>query len=284
MKFELTQNSYGKSAVRLAKVTRHPDYHEFKEVHVNILLEGDFEKVYTEGDNANVLPTDTMKNTIFALAKDHPLTSVEEFGLFLAQYFLEYNPQVSKVTLDLSQVKWKQLTVDGAPHPHSYIGCGNEKATANIVRTHNETSLKGGIRDLRILKTTDSGFENYIVDRFTTLPPTSDRIFATELEAVWDYSTTEGIHFQKTRKKIRETLLTAFAQHHSLSVQHTLYAMGEEALQEVPEISEISMKMPNLHYLLVNMKPFGMENNNEVFLASGDAYGFITGKLRRNTN
>ncbi|MFM9947159.1 MAG: factor-independent urate hydroxylase [Saprospiraceae bacterium] len=281
MKIQLTQDSYGKSAVRVAKITRHGDYHEFKEVHVAIQLEGDFETVYSEGDNSKVLPTDTMKNTIFGLAKDHPLHTIEDFGLFLADYFLKNNPQVAKVTLDLTQIRWDRMTLNGVPHPYSYVGGGNEKATANVQSTRRETQLRSGISELRILKTTHSGFENYIVDQFTTLPPAADRILATELEAIWNYNAPNGHDFQKTREKIREDLLTAFAAHHSRSVQHTLYAMGEAVLKHTPAVSEISMKMPNLHYLPVNMAPWGLTNKNEIFVASGDAYGYITGTLKR---
>ncbi|MCY7330307.1 MAG: hypothetical protein LH618_17280 [Saprospiraceae bacterium] len=125
MKIELVQDSYGKSAVRVAKVVRHADYHEFKEVHVDIQLEGDFGTVYREGDNTQVLPTDTMKNTIFALAKAHPLTTMEDFGLFLADYFLQNNPQVLKVRLDLTQIRWERMALSDQVHPHSYVGGSN---------------------------------------------------------------------------------------------------------------------------------------------------------------
>lgn len=281
MKIKLIQDSYGKSAVRVAKITRFADYHEFKEVHVNIQLEGNFETVYTEGVNSIVLPTDTMKNTIFALAKEHPLNTLEDFGLFVADYFLKNNPQVLKIRLDLTQINWQRLAIKGERHPHSYIGGSNEKATAHVQATRESVHLQAGIKDLRVLKTTNSGFENYVVDKFTTLLPTADRILATEFESVWHYATTHGHDFQTIRDKIRENLLESFANHHSLSVQHTLYAMGEKVLTYVETVSEISFKMPNLHYLLLNMKPFDMENKNEVFIASGDAFGYITGTLRR---
>ncbi len=289
MKIKLIQDSYGKSAVRVAKVTRFADFHEFKEIHVNIQLEGAFETVYTEGSNAIVLPTDTMKNTIFALAKEHPLNTVEDFALFLADYFLKNNSQVIKILLDLTQINWQRMAIKGEGHPHSYIGGGNEKATAHVQATRENVNLQSGIKDLRVLKTTNSGFENYVVDKFTTLPPTADRILATEFETVWHYppapkgEVPQCLDFQAIRDNIREHLLESFANHHSLSVQHTLYAMGEKVLNNVETVSEISFKMPNLHYLLVNMKPFDMDNKNEVFVASGDAYGYITGTLKRES-
>ena len=281
MKIELVQDSYGKSAVRLGKITRHADNHEFKEIHVNIQFEGDFGIVYTEGINKNVLPTDTMKNTIFALAKEHPLTTIEDFGLYLTEYFLSHNPQITAVTVDLVQVSWERMENELMSEPYTYIGGGNEQQTAKIRRTHESIDVESGIRGVRILKTAHSGFADYLFDKFTTLPPSTDRIMATELESSWQYHNIEIIDFQKIRIKVRNHLLKSFADHLSRSVQHTLYAMGETVLENVEEVIEIALKMPNLHYLLVNMKPFEMDNKNEVFLASGDAFGYITGTLRR---
>ncbi len=283
MKISLTKDTYGKSAVRIAKITRHADYHEFKEIHVNIRLKGDFETVYSQGDNSRVLPTDTMKNTIFVLAKEHPLTTTEDFGLYLAEYFLQHNPQVSKVSLELAQIRWERMPVDGSGHPHTFIGGSNEKAYALVQSDRNKVKLQSGIRQLRLLKTTDSGFENYITDKFTTLPPAADRILATEMEATWSYaSEPKGLDFQQICGEVRECLLAAFAGHHSLSMQHTLFEMGQKVLKNVDAVAEISLKMPNLHYLPVNMKPFGIAQQNEVFIASGDAFGFISGTLKKS--
>lgn len=281
MKINLIQDSYGKSAVRVAKITRGEYGHDFKEIHVNIQLEGHFETVYTEGSNKNVLPTDTMKNTIFALAKEHPLTTVENFGLYLTDYFLTHNAQIEAVTIDLAQVRWERMTNGETVEPYTYIGGGNEQQTASIRRTRTDIKVTSGICGVRILKTTKSGFEGYIVDKFTTLPPTADRILATEMETNWQYETVENVDFQQVRSDTRKHLLETFANHHSYSVQESLYLMGEAVLKNVAAIVEISFKLPNLHYLPVNLKPFGMENNNDVFVASGDAYGYITGTLRR---
>lgn len=284
MKVNLIQNSYGKSAVRVAKITRHADGHDFKEIHINIQLEGNFTHVYTEGSNADVLPTDTMKNTIFALAKDHPLTTIEDFGLFLTDYFLSNNPQVSAVTIDLAQIRWERMKNGTIVEPHAFIGGGNEQQTTKIRRSRAEgVSIEAGIRGMRILKTTKSSFEGYVVDKFTTLPPAADRILATEMESVWHYQQSQNIDFQEVRNQIRAQLCITFAEHHSFSVQQTLFLMGEAVLKNVLAVDEISFKMPNLHYLPINVKPFGMENNNEVFVASGDAFGYITGTLRRES-
>ena len=284
MTIKLIQDSYGKSNIRVGKLTRHADYHDFKEIHVNIHLEGDFETVYTQGDNRSVLPTDTMKNTVFALAQDHPLDTIESFGLHLADYFLKNNAQISKIVLDITQIRWEKMNLNGNLEPFTYMGCNSEKWTSHIEQSRKKSAIvASGIADMRILKTTHSGFENYIVDKFTTLPPTADRILATALETVWQYGNLKNMDFNEKRASVRQSLLAAFAAHDSLSVQHTLYAMGEAVLKNVRYVEEISLKMPNLHYIPFNMKPFGRENKNEIFTASGDAFGYITGTLQRKS-
>jgi len=285
MAITLSQNNYGKSSVRVAKITRHADHHDFKEVAVDIQLSGDFERVYTDGDNRRVLPTDTMKNTVYALAQEHSFLTIEEFGLTLAEHFVKNNPQLSSARIELSESLWRRVHISGKgqpdqPHPHAFIGGGNEKSTAIISHSNLATSVTSGIRDILVLKTTDSGFENFLKDKFTTLKELSDRIMATSLKATWDYEKND-IDFVESRKKIRELIIQAFAHHHSLSVQHTLYAIGQAVLEKCSEVSEIHLSMPNKHYLPVDLRPFGMENRNEIFVPTDEPFGLIEGRLVR---
>lgn len=281
MDIRLDKNAYGKNAIRLSKIIRHPDRHEIRHISVNISLQGDFETVHTIGDNTKVLPTDTMKNTVYALAKDHFTSSIEEFGLYLADHFLTNNPQVSDVTISLTEYCWQRMTFDGVPHPHSFVNGGSEKHEALITQNRRQTDLFAGISDLLILKTTDSGFENYIKDKYTTLKETSDRIFSTQCDITWKYGTVPQDPEQRY-KAIRENLLHTFATHKSLSVQHTLHAMGDAVLKTFPEVTEITLKMPNKHHIPFNLQQFGTTNENEIFIASDEPYGYITGTLIRS--
>lgn len=280
MKITLTKNAYGKNAVNLSKIIRHPDYHEFRQISVNVSLEGDFETAHTLGDNANILPTDTQKNTVYALAKDHFTDSIENFGLYLANHFIANNPQVSQATVDVVEYPWTRMAFDGEAHQHAYVGGSSEKHTTSIRQTTNGVTVVSGIKDLLILKTTDSGFEGYIKDQYTTLKETADRIFATQCEATWTY-TTPDLEFTALFTRIRKILLKTFAHHKSLSVQQTLLAMGKAVLEENPDVSEISLKMPNKHHILFNLEQFGMENKNEIFIATDEPYGYITGTVAR---
>jgi urate oxidase len=281
MDIRLDKNAYGKNAINLSRIIRHPDRHEIRHISVNISLAGDFEDVHTTGDNTKVLPTDTMKNTVYALAKDHFTASIEAFGLFLVDYLLSNNPQVTEVRTELAEYSWARMSFNGTPHPHSFVNGGSEKHVALITKTRQATILSAGIKDLLILKTTDSGFENYIRDKYTTLKETSDRIFSTECDITWIYEHLPA-NPDHLYTAIRENLLQTFSTHKSLSVQHTLYAMGENVLKEFPEVKEITLKMPNKHHILFNLQQFGMDNNNEVFIATDEPYGYITGTLTRN--
>lgn len=282
MKIKLGKNAYGKNAVNLSKIIRHNDHHEFKQVSVNVALEGDFETAHTVGDNTKILPTDTQKNTVYVLAKDHLNSSIEEFALYLSNHFLSNNEQVSGVKIEITEHLWTSLNVDGRKHPHAYISRGSEKHTVvtRQDRFHATADVVSGISDLLILKTTDSGFENYIKDNYTTLKETSDRILSTNCEVSWVYNSV-SVNFDLLYTSIRHTLLETFANHKSLSVQHTLHDMGEAVLKKYDDVKEISFIMPNKHHIPFNLEPFGMENRNEIFIATDEPYGYITGTITR---
>jgi urate oxidase len=280
MAIQLHKNAYGKSAINLSKIIRHPDRHEIRQLSVAISLEGDFESAHTTGDNSKILPTDTMKNTVYALAKEHLTASIETFGLVLAGHFLDHNPQVHGVGITLTEYCWKRLLVEGQLHPYAFINGGSEKRAAVIFKSREALVLSAGIDDLLILKTTESGFEGYIRDQYTTLKETADRILSTSCNVRWDYERLPEDP-DATYNAIRQELLQTFARHKSLSVQHTLYAMGESVLQTFPAVSTITLEMPNKHHILFNLQPFGLDNNNEVFIATDEPYGLITGTVSR---
>lgn len=284
----ITKNNYGKSRVRILKIKRDTPVHEIKEFSVDIQLEGDFETVHTEGDNRKVLPTDTMKNTVYALAKDHPVNSIEEFGLFLAKYFFDNNPQVSNVSIDIEERRWKRISIEDTKsktsslHNHSFISGGDEKKTASIVLSGNKSNVSSGLKDLLVLKTTESGFEKYIKNKFTTLIETKDRVFSTSVTAVWSYANQE-VNYIKISDDVRKVILETFATHHSLSVQQTLYETGKNVIEKIKDVNEISLSMPNKHYLLFNLNQFGMENNNEIFVPTDEPFGLIEATIKRGS-
>ena len=281
MAIHLHTNAYGKNAINLSRIIRHAHRHEIRQISVDIALQGDFETAHTAGDNSSILPTDTMKNTAYALAKDRFTGSIESFGLVLAEHFLENNRQVDEVSIRITEYRWERLLVEGAPHPYAFVNGGSEKHVAVIVRNRHTLVLSSGIDDLLILKTTDSGFQGYIKDQYTTLKETADRILSTSCDVLWSYERLpedpEAVY-----SAIRADLLQSFARHKSLSVQHTLYAMGESVLQHFPAVTTITLKMPNKHHILFNLQQFGLENNNEVFIATDEPYGFITGTVSRS--
>ena len=274
MPVTLAANGYGKQAVRLVAVRRHPDCHELKDVTVGIRFEGDFTSAYTDGNNRGVLPTDTMKNTVYALAAEHPFDDIEDFGLLLTDHFLTNNPRASRVQVDLTEHLWAPFQTSGT----AFRQAGGERRTAQVTRDREGTQVLAGLADLVVMKTAKSAFEGFPRDRYTTLPETSDRLLATAVRATWRYSRPDapfGLWHQ-----VRRVLLETFAEHDSRSVQHTLYAMGE-AVVETLDVEEIHLTMPNRHHIPVDLRPFGMDNRNEIFVATAEPYGLIEGTVRR---
>ncbi|NML67752.1 urate oxidase [Hymenobacter sp. RP-2-7] len=282
MAIKLGKNHYGKQAVHLTRVIRHPGHHELRQVTVGVQLSGDYERAHTHGDNALVLPTDTQKNTVYALAKEHFTGAIESFALVLARHFVSRNPQVSQARIEVVEHPWQRLHFDGQAHPHAFVGGGSEKrrAVVELPAGGAPPRVWAGLQGLLVAKTADSGFVGYPKDEYTTLPETTDRILSTEVEAEWEYTSAE-LDFNALFDKIRLGMLHTFAGHPSQSVQHTLYAMGERVLEATPEVKEISLVMPNKHHIPFNLTPFGQENTNEVFVATDAPFGYITGTVVR---
>jgi urate oxidase len=276
----LIHQNYGKAKVRILKVFRVVKKHSVKELDVQVMLQGDFDAVYTKGDNRLVVATDSMKNTINVLAKQKLGLETEIFGVWLGEHFLKTYRQVSQVEVKLIEHCWDRILVHGKPHAHSFVEKGAAKPYARIVATRKQTAVESGIEDLLIMKTTASGFENFLRDEFTTLPETDDRIFATKLKATWQYSR-KPKNYSITNTKILDAMLAAFAKKYSVSVQATLFQMGEAALKIAREISQISIAMPNKHCLLVNLSPFGLENQNELFVPTDEPHGQIEATISR---
>lgn len=277
----LGANRYGKSGIRLVKLVRHPDRHDLKDLTVSVAFEGDFEVVHTAGDNSAVLPTDTMKNTVYALAKQHTLEHIEAFGLALGGHFLAANPQVSRVVVEIRERMWERLEAGKRPAPSTFLGSRGETRTASVDYSRERVSMRSGLDDLLVLKSSRSAFSGFLRDRYTTLPDTEDRILATALTASWLYRESGG-DFTRLWGKVRQALLDAFAAHDSRSVQHTLYAMGEAVLECCLEVEEIRLTMPNKHHLPVDLSPFGLVNENDVFVATEAPYGLIEATVTRD--
>ena len=277
----LAENSYGKSRVRVVKVKRYPDRHDFREWTVEVLLEGDFESCFVDGDNSKILPTDTMKNTVYSLARNSSAECMEEFGKELLAFLLQRNPQVSAARAKLSEKTWEHLGIDGKPHPTTFVQSSAECQTTEILAARNAAPvIRSGLENLVILKTAGSEFVGFLKDSLTTLPEVTDRLFGTAVSAQWNY-TTPSVPFEPLRSRIRQTLLREFSSHTSKSVQHTLYAMSECVLRDVPEIADIELTMPNKHCLLLDLSRFGQDNPNEIFVPIDEPHGTIRARIRR---
>jgi urate oxidase len=283
MSIVLSQTGYGKSEVRLVKVSRRDGVHDLHELTVDVGLSGDFAAAYTEGDNTGLLATDTMRNTVYALAKEHPVEDIESFGQRLVEHFAAAAPDVRSARVHIVEHPWARLEVDGRPHEHAFQrgGGGNRVATVSgDGGAEGGLQIQAGIDDLLVLKTTGSGWEGFLRDRYTSLPETADRILATVITARWSYLWSD-IDYGESWRGVRATILTAFADHYSPSVQFTLHHMGRAVLDARPEVARISFSLPNKHHLLFDLGRFGLQNANEIFQPTDEPYGLIEGTVER---
>jgi urate oxidase len=271
----LIKNRYGKGRVRVMRIHRDGDRHEVSQLNIKAMVEGDFARTFTHADNFNTVSTDTIKNVVNVVARENTSLSPEEFCQVLAKRFLDTYPQIASVAISAHETKWERLSFGGKPHPHSFVLDGNGNPTVEVSASRSSAPrLVSGIDGFAFMKSTQSGWENYVKDRYTTIPETADRMCATSMVASWKWSA-KPASYPAANKKILDTLLEVFSTTYSKSVQDSLYRMGEAALAAVPEISEISMACPNMHFIPMNLSAFGLDNNNDVFLPTDEPHGQI---------
>ena len=277
----LGPNRYGKAETRVVRIVRDTPRHEIRDLTVSSALRGDFTAAHTHGDQSHVLPTDTQKNTAFAYAKKHGISSPEDYAVALAGRLVDATPAADGALVRVDEHVWDRIEVDGRGHDHAFVRRGGEVRTARVEVTREHTEVRAGVEDLVVLKSTGSEFKGFLRDEYTTLPDADDRILATALQAEWRYASTDGVDWNATYDAVRALLLATFATTYSRALQETLYAMGRAVLEAHDGIDRISMSAPNKHHFLVDLSPFGLENPGEVFFAADRPYGLIEATVTR---
>jgi urate oxidase len=271
----LGPNRYGKAEVRLVRVFRDGATHSLADLNVDVALSGDLAATHRSGDNSGVLPTDTMKNTVYAFAKEHGVGEPEAFALLLGRHFVSTQPQITNAKITIESYAWERLG------PHSFQRQGSGTRTCVVTVGESGVQVVSGVTGLVLLNTTASEFHGFPRDRYTTLPETTDRILATAVDARWRHMP-DPDGFRDSFEAVRDALTSAFVETYSYSLQQTLFAMGERVLQSRPEIAEVRLALPNKHHYLVDLTPFGLTNDNEVYLAGDRPYGLIEGTVTRD--
>ncbi|WP_073951278.1 factor-independent urate hydroxylase [Streptomyces kebangsaanensis] len=286
----LGQNQYGKAETRVVRITRDGAVHHIKDLNVSVALSGDMEEVHYSGSNANVLPTDTTKNTVFAFAKEHGIESAERFGIHLARHFVTSQEPIRRARIRIEEYAWERIGTSGATEGtgtgHSFVRRGQETRLTQTTYDGERWEVISGLKDLTVLNSTDSEFWGYVKDKYTTLPETHDRVLATDVAARWRFGWTddeqETPDWEESYEQTRRHLLQAFAETYSLSLQQTLHRMGARVIDHRGEIDEIRLSLPNKHHFLVDLEPFGLKNDNEVYFAADRPYGLIEATVLRD--
>ncbi len=281
----LGPHQYGKAETRLVRIYRDLPEHQIRDLNVSTSLRGDFAAAHLHGDQAQVLPTDTQKNTAYAFAMDRGVGEIEEYALALARHFAEDVEPVQAARVDVDEFRWERVSVGGTPHPHAFVRSGQEVRTAAAIvegRAGQQSIwVLSGLRDLVLLKSTGSEFAGFLRDRYTTLAETHDRVLATSLTARWRYVQPDA-DWAGVYASVRQTLIEQFATVHSLALQQSLWEMGRAALAAHPVIAEIRLSAPNKHHFLVDLTPFGLENPGATFHADDRPYGLIQCAVQRD--
>jgi urate oxidase len=276
---ELGANRYGKAQIRLVRVVRGPGAHRLRDLTVAIALEGEFTAAHVDGDNELVVATDTMKNTAYAFAKEHLDGSLETYGRALADHFLGFE-QVDRATVSIREHGWAPITTPKGPAPDAFVRAGSGTRVATVMADIGGTTIEAGVEDLVVMKTAQSSFSGFPRDQYTTLRDTDDRIMATKVTAIWRYGSPD-LASDELHGAVQATLLEVFADHDSPSVQTSIWLMARAILERHEEVAEVRMALPNLHHWLVDLSPFGLENDNEIFIATTEPHGLIEATVRR---
>ncbi|MEW2087009.1 factor-independent urate hydroxylase [Streptomyces sp. NPDC005283] len=290
----LGQNQYGKAENRVVRITRDGDTHHIKDLNVSVALSGDMDDVHYSGSNANVLPTDTTKNTVYAFAKEHGIESAEQFGIHLARHFVTSQELIRRARIRIQEYSWERIATSDANSRfigsdevrHSFVRKGQELRTTQITFDGESWEIISGLKDLTVMNSTGSEFWGYVKDKYTTLKEAYDRILCTDVSAAWRYNWTSDEdrmpNWEKSYEQARKHILQAFAETYSLSLQQTLYQMGSRVINSRSEIDEIRFSLPNNHHFLVDLEPFGLKNDNEVYFAADRPYGLIEATVLRD--
>jgi urate oxidase len=287
MSIVLGPNQYGKAETRVVRICRETERHEIRDVNVSTALRGDFSAAHTTGDQANVLPTDTQKNTCYAYAKEKGIGEIEAYALELASHFVNDIEPVSGARVIVEEYAWERVSVEGVEHPHAFVRSAQAVRTTQVTVEGTGNARRrwvvSGLKDLMLLKSTGSEFQGFRRDRYTTLTETDDRIMATSLTARWRYLGVD-LDWDKAYADIRRILVDTFAELHSRALQQTLWEMGRAVLLAHPEVAEVMLTAPNKHHFVVDLTPFGLDNPNEVFHAADRPYGLIECNVTRSEN
>jgi len=277
----LSGDQYGKAENRVVRIVRDTARHEIVDLNVTTAMRGPFAPAYLVGDQSNVLPTDTQKNTAFAFAKSVGIASIEEYGLALARHFVNDVGPIEGARIEIEEYAWERAVIDGVEHDHTWTRAGREIRTAAITVDATGEYVVGGFKDLVILKSTGSEFAGFLEDEYTTLPETHDRVMATSLVAKWRFDGT-AVDWQSVYPEVKEIMIREFATLQSLALQQTLWHMGKAVIEAIPAIVEVRLTAPNKHHFVVDLSPFGLENSGEVFIAADRPYGLIEAQVLRD--
>ncbi|MCJ2132247.1 factor-independent urate hydroxylase [Methylobacterium sp. E-045] len=276
----LIASRYGKGRVRVMRLTRDGDHHTPRELSLAVLMKGAFDAAWTDRDNRACVATDSVKNIVNVVAAKNLSLDKEAFAEAVAATFLDTYPQVEEIGIEGRETRWLRQAIGGRPHGHVFTLDGNGTGYVKLVARRDGAVMQSGLRGFTFMKTTQSGWADFVDDGYRTLPDATDRIAATAMDATWTWNSAPA-DYTATNARVLDILIEVFGTTYSASVQDSMYRMGEAVLAAIPAIAEIGFAMPNKHYIPINLTPFGLENPNTVFLPTDEPHGQIEATIGR---
>jgi urate oxidase len=271
----LGRNNYGKAEIHLVHLDRDQPQHRVTDLTVSVDLEGDFDAAHVEGDNTGIVATDSQKNIVYGLACSEPPGAPESFALRVADYLVGEYQSVTRARVEVEAAAWVAVREDAFRRRD-----GERRVATAVVTADGDRHVIGGTSGLALLKSANSAFTGFLRDGWTTLEESDDRILASSVRVRWRFSSPD-VDFDEQHRRAGQAVVETFAEHHSKSLQQTLYAMGEAVLAACPAVAEVRLSMPNLHHFLVDLTGVGLDNPNVVFHADDRPYGLIEGVVER---
>jgi urate oxidase len=260
MTLVLTHGTFGESAIRILRLMPKGDRHEVRDLTVRFLLQGDFERGFTEGETLPLEHEQAIANRVYALAHEHCGDQIEPFALILVQHVLRFFPRVTDAEVEISEQLWSRALVGGRPHDRAFSATG-EHRLARVRNTSDSTVVEAGFAGLPILKISPQENGGHAV-------------LAGSLSARWRYGWADvpfGLHWQQVRQILMET----FANHAATSVQQLLHAMAQAALDQTPSISEVRFTLQVTRMHAADLAHAGMESDPDLLIPEEGPFGII---------
>jgi urate oxidase/2-oxo-4-hydroxy-4-carboxy-5-ureidoimidazoline decarboxylase len=248
-----TEISYGKARVVFYRLGGRGIPPLAASVDVDVLGKR-FLAAYTEGDNREVVATDTMKNFVYAMAAEYTGPTLVGLCAFLGRRFVETYPVMEAIRVSAHEVPLDSAAGERGPSEVLFRSTRGDHAVAQVAvdvvaGKPQITAVRSGWEGIALLKTTGSSFATFARDDYTTLPELTDRPLTIRMDVYWRHAdlkdaVADGPGFLGPRA-VRDEVERIFEEFNSRSIQHLVHEIGTRLLAAHTHLREIEFVAEN---------------------------------------